>query len=273
MIIIIHSIFNINSPKTASYIPVSWQVLLLKRSPNLSSSGIHFRRKNQNNNRRGHSGYCWSEWWIQLYKMDNWWWFSRCLQPIWLDLVLLLNSPLACIGLSGLVGDLLEGGPSSHIASSSWPTSPPAENVSWVQARPTCRLLTPSSCQCSWPAAAPSINCCCCCCCCSLTGGGGSPTCCANLLLQCLQHRDQLAFKYVVSRVSELQSRHRLHRPTGQSDFSYRLALPGVQVPRSGIQSSGCRPRRNLASRGRFPASLSCCSPALPTAAWDTSVL
>ena len=39
-------------------------------------------------------------------------------------------------------------------------------------------------------------------CCCSLTAAA-SPTCCANLLLQCLHQNDQLAFKYVVSRVSQ----------------------------------------------------------------------
>ena len=76
-----------------------------------------------------------------------------------------------------------------------------------------------------------------------------SPTCCANLLLQSLQHTDQLAFKYVVSRVSELQAGPRLHRPAkvpareaGSSGPAIRNLLP--ELPAG----------RNRASRGRFPA-------------------
>ena len=56
-------------------------------------------------------------------------------------------------------------------------------------------------------------------CCCSLTAAA-SPTCCANLLLQCLHQNDQLAFKYVVSRVSQ----------AAQAGPRYRLGSPGVQV-------------------------------------------
>ena len=56
-------------------------------------------------------------------------------------------------------------------------------------------------------------------CCCSLTAAA-SPTCCANLLLQCLHQNDQLAFKYVVSRVSQ----------AAEAGPRYRPGSPGVQV-------------------------------------------
>ena len=102
-------------------------------------------------------------------------------------------------------------------------------------------------------AAPPSLNCCCWC---SLTAGGGSsPTCCANLLLQCLQHTDQLAFKYVVSRVSQ----------AAEAGPRYRLGSPGVQV--CPIRNPWLelpleeKPWRVFSSRGRFPHRL-------PTAAW-----
>ena len=103
-------------------------------------------------------------------------------------------------------------------------------------------------------AAPPSLNCCCCC---SLTAGGGSsPTCCANLLLQCLQHTDQLAFKYVVRRVSELQGGPAAC--TGRP--RYRPGKPGVQVPRSGIRRPGCRPgETELRGVVFLPALLHCC--------------
>ena len=96
-------------------------------------------------------------------------------------------------------------------------------------------------------AAPPSLNCCCCC---SLTAGGGSsPTCCANLLLQCLQHTDQLAFKYVVRRVSELQARPSLHRPAEVPAREAGSSGPAIRNPAPGLPTG-----RNRASRGRFPA-------------------
>ena len=73
-------------------------------------------------------------------------------------------------------------------------------------------------------------------CCCSLTAAA-SPTCCANLLLQCLHQNDQLAFKYVVSRVSQAGS-------PGGTQVPARFA--GSSGPaRSGILGSSCRWRRN----------------------------
>ena len=87
-------------------------------------------------------------------------------------------------------------------------------------------------------------------CCCSLTAAA-SPTCCANLLLQCLHQNDQLAFKYVVSRV-------RRDPGTGSVRREFRsgpIRNPWLELP---LEE---KPWREFSSRGRFPHRL-------PTAAW-----
>ena len=91
-------------------------------------------------------------------------------------------------------------------------------------------------------------------CCCSLTAAA-SPTCCANLLLQCLHQNDQLAFKYVVSRVSQAAEAGPRYRPGSPGVQVCPIRNPWLELP---LEE---KPWREFSSRGRFPHRL-------PTAAW-----
>ena len=93
-------------------------------------------------------------------------------------------------------------------------------------------------------------------CCCSLTAAA-SPTCCANLLLQCLHQNDQLAFKYVVSRVSqaaEAGPRYRLGSPGGQvrpdPESLARVAVGGETVARVFLEGSISSPASHCSMAG-----------------------